>query len=217
MPTRARGRAPIYERVRNVEAAVRQVTFDVVGRDSVPWMVRRSACALVTSSEVYQGPSLALDLGRPSSHFPGLFTLEISRQARLRAVCHAELLRSTLCFHSDKNKVCNVSTTSLSRWRDRPVTPAAQARNAKKNFAGLLADRARLCSCNVCRAGRLAGKFPENRVVSTAVTHSFNCIVYERHHLVTSPDRLRLFGVAARITAPRFLLTGHHPAAGGAR
>lgn len=194
---------------------MRRVTFDAVQRDAVLWMVKKNAYALFTILGVREvhGRNTA----HASSRRPARFPLQANRKARSTCLFHAVSHRSTHCLHSINYWVCNVSTTGLSRRRYGPVTLVAQACNAKKNFAGLFLDGARLCSCNVCRAGRLADKFPKNRVVSTAVTHLLNCIVYDRHHLSTTPDRLRLAGMAARITARRIFLTRLHLTAGGSR
>lgn len=195
---------------------MRRVTFDAVRRDAVPRMVK-NACAFFTMLGVRGTHILGQNTARVSPRQPTLFPLQTSRKVRSACICHAESPTLTNCFYSNKYWVCNVSTTGLSRRRYGPVTLIAQACNAKKNCAGLFLDGARLCSCNVCRAGRLAGKFPKNRVVSTAVTHSLNCIVYDRNRTPISQDRLRLAGMAARITAPRISLTRLHQTAGGAR
>ncbi len=198
------------------ERAMRRVTFDAVQRDAVLWMVK-NAYALFTILGVREVHVLGRNTAYASSRRPARFPLQANRKARSTCLLHAVSHHSTRCFHSIKYWVCNVSTTGVSRRRYGPVTLVAQACNAKKNFAGLFADRARLRSCNVCRAGRLADKFPENRVVSTAVTHSLNCIVYDRNRTPISQDRHRLAGRAARITAPRISSTRLHLTAGGAR
>lgn len=196
---------------------MRRVTFDAVQRGAVLWMVKKNACALFTILGVRKAHTLGRNTAHASPPQSARFLLHASRKARSAYICHAESHHSNHCFHSIKYWVCNVSTTGLSRRRYAPVTPVAQACNAKKNFARRIADRARLRSCNVCHAHHSASKFPKNRVVSTAVTHSLNCIVYDRHHLTTSPDRLRPVGMAARITALRISLTRLHRTAGGAR
>lgn len=196
---------------------MRQVTFDAVQRDAVPWMVKKNACGLFTILGVREAHTLGLNTAHASPPQSARFLPHVSRKARLAYIRHAESHHSTHCFNSNKYWVCNVSTTGLSRRHYEHVTPAAHACNAKKNLARCIADRVGLCSCNVCRAGRFASKFPKNRVVSTAVTHSLNCIVYDRHQLSTSQDRLRLVGMASRITAPRISLTRLHQTAGGAR
>ncbi len=199
------------------ERAMRRVTFDGVRRDLVLRMVKKNGCMLFTILGVREIAILGRDTAHVSSHQQASFPLRASRKARLAYLCHAESHYSTHCFNSNKYWACNVSTTDLPRRRYGPVTPVAQACNAKKNFAGLFLGGARLCSCNVCRAGRSADKFPENRVVSTAVTHSLNCIVYDRNRTPISRDRLRLAGMAARITARRIFLTRLHLTAGDAR
>jgi hypothetical protein len=196
---------------------MRRVTFDGVRRDLVLRMVRKNGCMLFTILGVREIAIPGRDTAPVSSHHQAFFPLRASRKACLAYLCHAKSHYSTHCFNSNKYWACNVSTTDLSRRRYGPVTLVAQACNAKKKFAGLFLGGARLCSCNVCRAGRLADKFPGNRVVSTAVTHSLNCIVYDRNHLFPSPDRLRLVGMAAHITAPRTSLATLFLTAGGAR
>ncbi|WP_269509102.1 hypothetical protein [Burkholderia sp. IMCC1007] len=194
-----------------------QVTFGAAEPDAARRMVRRYAHSFLTIWGKGAALGVRANATRAPLAQPTHFTPFSCRKPPLAVSCHVETWHATHCFYSDKNKVCNVSTTRLSRRRYGPVTLVAQACNAKKNFAGLSLDGARLCSCNVCRAGRLADKFPKNRVVSTAVTHLLNCIVYDRHHLSTTPDRLRLAGMAARITARRIFLTRLHLTAGGSR
>lgn len=194
-----------------------QVTFGAAEPDAARRMVRRYAHAFLTIWGKGAALGVRANATRAPLAQPMHFTPLSCRKPPLAVSCHVETWHATHCFYSDKNKVCNVSTTRLSRRRYEHVMLAARACNAKKNFAGLFLGGARLCSCNVCRAGRLADKFPENRVVSTAVTHSLNCIVYDRSHLSTSPDRLRPVGMAARITAPRISLTRLHLTAGDAR
>lgn len=196
---------------------MRQVTFDAVQRGAVLWMVKKNACALFTILGVRKAHTLGRNTAYASPPQSARFLLHASRKARSAYICHAESHHSNHCFNSDKYWACNVSTTGLSRRRYEDVMLVAHACNAKKNFAGLFLGGARLCSCNVCRAGRLADKFPENRVVSTAVTHSLNCIVYDRNHLSTSPDRLRLVDMAARTTARRIFSTRLHLTAGDAQ
>jgi hypothetical protein len=196
---------------------MRQVTFEAVQRDPVLQRVRKHARMFLTLLDARAANFLGRNAAHASSRQPARFPIQASRKARARGVCRAESRHSTYCFNSTKYWVWNVCATGLSRRRYGPVTPVAQACNAKKNFAGLFLGGARLCSCNVCRAGRLADKFPENRVVSTAVTHSLNCIVYDRNHLSTSPDRLRLVDMGARTTARRIFLTRLHLTAGDAR
>lgn len=214
----ARAVVPLFMRgYETSERAMRQVTFDAVQRDAVLRMVKKNACLLFTISGARETHILGRNTVHVSSRQPTPFPLQASRKARSAYLCRAVSRHSTYCFHSIKYWVCNVCTTGLSRWRYGPVTFAAQACNAKKIFAGRIADSAGLCSCNVRRAGHLADKFPENRVVSTAVTHSLNCIVYDQHYLATPLDRPRLVSRAARIIAPRISLTRLCLTAGGAR
>ncbi len=99
----------------------------------------------------------------------------------------------------------------------RLVTSTLHGRNAKNIFA----ERARVTPVvpshsarNVAQSG---AKFRRIPAVSSAVNHSLNCIVYDRHHLATSSDRLGRVGMASRITAHRIFFTRPHLTAGGAR
>lgn len=196
---------------------MRQVTFDAVQRGPVLRAVKKNACVFFTILGVHGAGILNQNTAHVSSRLTAAFPFQTSRKARSACICHPASHHPTHCFYTSKYWVCNVSTTGLSRRRYGPVTFVAQACNAKNIFTLDIVDRARLCSCNVCRAGHLANKFPKNRVVSTAGTHSLNCIVYDRHHLATSPNRARLVGMAAPITTPRISWTRRHLTAGGAR
>lgn len=189
------------------------LAFGAVWRDAMPRTVKKKACALFTKWALREAPVPGRKFPHVWPRRPALLPFQQSRKTRTAYVCHAESSRSTHCFYSHNDWLCNVSTTSSSRRRYGSVTPTAHACNAKKIFGRDIIDGARLCSCNVCRVGRLADKFPKNRVVSTAVIHSFNCIVYERLHLATATERHLPVCVAAPIVSlTMWLLT-----AGGSR
>jgi len=214
----ARAAVPLFMRgYETSERAMRRVTFDAVQRDVVLWMVKKNAWALFTILGVRGAHILGRNTAHASSRQPVRFPLQAGRKARSAYIYHAESHHSTHCFDSTKYWVGNVYTTGLSRLRYEHVTLVAHACNAKKIFARDIVGGAGLCSCNVCRAGHLADKFPKKRVVSTAVTHLLNCIVHDRHHLFTAPDRFRLAGMAARISVPRISSTMPRLTAGGAR
>lgn len=129
---------------------------------------------LSTGSWCGQHPGVTCASSRQSAQFPR----KPGQKSRLERTFDVASRCVTPCFAEDKYRVRNVFTTSPSRWRYALVTPPVHACNAKKIFARDIVDGVRLCSCNVSRAGRLASKFPENPVVSTAVNHLFDRIVY---------------------------------------
>lgn len=90
---------------------------------------------------------------------------------------------------------CNAKNIFAERALVTPVVPSHSARNVAQSGA----------------------KFHRNPAVSPAVNHSLNCIVYDRHHLATSSDRLGRVCTASRITAHPIFLTKLHLMAGGAR
>lgn len=102
-------------------AAMSKVIFDAVQRDPVQPMAKKKGCMLFTILRVREVPILGRDTAHVSPHQQAFFRLLASRKARSAYICHAESRRSTRCFHSTKYRVCNVSTTGLSRRRYGPV------------------------------------------------------------------------------------------------
>lgn len=99
----------------------------------------------------------------------------------------------------------------------RRVTLTLQRCNAKNIFAERALVVPVVPSHSARNVAQSGAKFHRIPAVSPAVNHSLNCIVYDRHHLATSSDRLGRVGMASRITAHRIFLTRLHLTAGGAR
>lgn len=193
-----------------------QGVFSAKQRGAVSCAVKTYDLAVLTllSTGIWCGrhPIVTCASPRRSGQFPR----KPGQKSPLERTVDVASWHITHCFFEDKYRVCNGFTTRLSRWRYVLVTPPAHACNAKKIFGRDIVDGVRLCSCNVSRAGRLASKFPENPVVSTAVNHFFDRIVYR----CSSTTSLGLLSLATTFTfistfAPRAILPRR--TAGGAQ
>jgi hypothetical protein len=148
-------------------------------------------------------------------------TRESGQDTGCRPIRHSHKLGKVRCPESPACKaIPGLHTGHVTRRNAdfrRLVTLTLQRCNAKNIFAARALITPVVPSHSACNVAQPGAKFHKNSAVSAAVNHSLNCIVYNRHHSATSPNRLGRVGMASRITVPRIFLTRLHVTAGGAR
>ncbi|HDR9178196.1 TPA: hypothetical protein QDB23_005492 [Burkholderia vietnamiensis] len=196
---------------------MKQVIFGAVQQSKVSSTVKAYALALLTMLSVGNWGGGHQSVARASPRQSAQFPRQSGRKPLREYASNVVLWSITHCFILNKYWVCNVSTTSSSRWRYVLVAFPAHACNAKKILGYRISDGTRLRACNVTRAGHFVSKFQINIAVTRSVNRLFDCIVYDRPHFTTLLGRLGLATSLTRFAA--FVSPSIRPwlMAGGAR